>query len=376
MKIALVHDYLREYGGAERVVEVLHELYPQAPLYTAFVDWEALGEFAGKFKNWDIRTSWVDRNFLVKKFHSPLRFLTPLIWESFDLRGFDVVISSSGWYMCRGVVTRPETVHISYIHHPPRNLYGYPTGTKPNAVVSAYAVLINPFLRVYDFATAQRVDELVANSQTTRERIKKFYRRESTVIYPPVEVGSSQSAVRSKKENYYLSVGRLTYAKRVDLAIEACNKLNLPLKIVGSGKEESYLKSIAGPTIEFLGTVSDEQLAKLYSGARALIFCALEEDFGMVPVEAMGHGVPVIGLKQGGVIETVIEGKTGLFFEKPEVEEVVKVVKKFEKLKFEPQVIKNCVQKFSKEVFKQKMKVFVEEKYSQWDKESIQLLTA
>lgn len=369
MKVALVHDYLREYGGAERVVEVLHEMYPEAPLYTSFVDWESLGEFATRFKNWDIRSSWVQHNWLVKKYHSPLRFLTPLVWESLDLRGFDVVISSSGWYICRGVVTRPETVHISYIHHPPRNLYGYPTGSPVQSFpAKVYATLINPFLRMYDFAAAQRVDYLVANSKETAARIQKFYRRDAEVIYPPVDVSSVKYQVSSKNKNmtrdtYFLSVGRLTYAKRVDLAIQACNEFRLPLKIVGTGKEENYLRSIAGSTIEFLGAISDTELATVYKDAKALIFSGLQEDFGMVPVEAMGQGVPVIALRQGGVVETVEEGKTGVFFDTPDIYEIVKAVKKFETMKFDRSSIHKHAQLFSRENFKKKMKTFVEEKY-------------
>jgi glycosyltransferase involved in cell wall biosynthesis len=280
--------------------------------------------------------------------------------------------------MCRGVVTRPEQLHISYIHHPPRNLYGYPTGKKPNGLVSAYATFINPFLRMYDFATAQRVDYLIANSQETRSRIKKFYRREAKVIYPPVKVGNNSLPPPLKirggsaswrrgvmKRSYFLSVGRLTYAKRVDLAIEACNKLKVPLKIVGTGREEESLRKIAGPTIEFVGSVSDEELARLYVGAKALIFCALQEDFGMVPVEAMALGVPVIVLKQGGVIETVTHGKTGLFFEDPTVEDLIKAIKALDKSNVKPEDCVRQAQKFSAEVFKKKMKAFIEEKYRQ-----------
>lgn len=370
MKIALVHDYLREYGGAERVVEVLHEMYPDAPLYTAFVDWEALGEFADRFKSWDIRTSWVQNNWLVKKYHSPLRFLTPLIWESLDLRGFDVVISSSGWYMCRGVVTRPETMHISYIHHPPRNLYGYPTGSPAQSFFAKmYGIFINPFLRVYDFATAQRVDYLLANSEETRARIAKFYRRDAKVIYPPVDIKRLGSrGERLEKTRYFLSVGRLTYAKRVDLAIQACNELKLPLKIVGTGKEENYLRSIAGSTIEFLSSVSDEKLDHIYAGAKAFIFSALQEDFGIVPVEAMGHGVPVVALAQGGVKETVIEGKTGTFFEEPTVASLVGAIKRFDKnyTSYKSNTCYTQAQKFSKEVFKKNMQAFIEERYTEY----------
>ncbi len=379
MNIAIVHDYLREYGGAERVVEAMHELWPDAPLFTSFVDWKNLGEQGKRFKNWDIRTSWVQNNWFVKRFHSPLRFLAPNIWESFDLSGYDVVISSSGWFMCRGVANRQQTtkntqLHVCYIHHPPRNLYGYATGSDLAKYwpVRAYATIVNFFLRQYDFETAQSVDYFVANSKETARRVRKFYRRESTVIYPPVEIHSkiqhSTSNINPKIEiqngSYYLSVGRLTWAKRVDLAIAACNKLTLPLKIVGTGKEEAYLRSIAGPTVEFLGGVSDTELAYLYAGARALIFCALDEDFGMVPVEAMAHGTPVVALAQGGVLETVQDGKTGVLFHAPTPEALVEAIKRLKRLgsTMEKQCRQQAIQ-FSKERFKKEFKQFVQEQY-------------
>jgi glycosyltransferase involved in cell wall biosynthesis len=406
MKIALVHDYLREYGGAERVVETLHEIWPEAPLYTAFVDLKGLGRHADRFKNWDIRPSWVQKFPLIKKFISPLRFLAPRIWSSFDLSKYDVVLSSSGWFMCRGVYTGPvrrdshgsvpfdremnhndsinlkshsegnlttgslasatrqfikKTIHICYIHHPPRNLYGYATGSDLQKywIVRVYASIVNFFLRHYDFETAQKVDYFIANSLETKRRVEKFYRRDSVVIYPPIEVKQDGKTVRlqdSKTKNYYLSVGRLSWAKRVDLIIQACNELKLPLKIVGVGKEEKYLKSIAGPTIEFVGGVTDEQLTELYVNAKALLFSALDEDFGMVPVEAMAHGTPVIGLSQGGVKETVIPGKTGILFDKPEVRDLKLAIQKFENYsgKQREEMSKNCIkqtEKFSKERF-------------------------
>lgn len=357
MKIALVHDYLREYGGAERVVEVMHEMWPKAPLYTSFIDWDSLGDHAKRFKDWDIRTSWVQHNPIVKKFHSPLRFLAPKIWDSFDLSAYDVVLSSSGWFICRGVKSKFQ---ICYIHHPPRNLYGYATGSSLQKYwpVRVYASVINFFLRHYDYQTAQKVDYFIANSEETARRVKKFYRRESTVIYPPVAISYQQSAISPKK--YYLSVGRLTYSKQIDIIIKACNELKLPLKIVGVGKEEEYLKSIAGPTIEFLGGVNDQDLETVYAGAKALIFCALDEDFGMVPVEAMGHGVPVIALAQGGVKETVIDGKTGVWFDKPEVDSLKTAIKTFEKEKKDWS--KECftqAKKFSKERFMKELKEFL-----------------
>ncbi len=377
MKVAIVHDYLREYGGAERVVESLHEIWPEAPLYTSFVDWEKLGDQGKRFKGLDIRTSWVQQNWLVKKFHSPLRFLAPKIWESLDLTGYDIVISSSGWFMCRGVKVKEPAVHICYIHHPPRNLYGYATGSDLEKLwpVKVYATIVNFFLRHYDFETAQKVDYFIANSKETARRVWKFYRRESAVIYPPIQIKSQISnykfQINSKfqiqnSRTYFLSVGRLSWAKRVDLAIEACNKLEVPLKVVGVGKEEDHLRSIAGPTIEFLGSVSDEELAGLYQGARALIFCALDEDFGMVPVEAMAYGTPVIALGQGGVLETVVDGETGILFHEPRVENLIVAIKKFIKIKKDwTKECHNQAKKFSKDQFMKQLKSFVAEKYHQ-----------
>jgi glycosyltransferase involved in cell wall biosynthesis len=362
MKIALVHDFLREYGGAERVVEAMHEIWPEAPLYTSFVDWKSLGDHAARFKHWDIRTSWVQNNWLVKKYHSPLRFLAPKIWESFDLSGYDVVLSSSGWFMCRGVIVKKPAIQICYIHHPPRNLYGYATGSDLQKYwpVRVYATVINFFLRHYDFRTAQKVDYFIANSKETARRVSKFYRRDSTVIYPPVEI--PKTIVKQKGE-YFLSVGRLTYAKRLDLAILACNKLKLPLKIVGKGKEEAYLKLIAGPTIEFIGGVSDEELDTLYAGARAFIFCALDEDFGMVPVEAMGHGVPVIALGQGGVLETVVDGKTGYLFTEPTVKSLEDALDKFLQTKKDwSGACREQAKKFGKQRFQKELKACIEAK--------------
>jgi glycosyltransferase involved in cell wall biosynthesis len=420
MKIALVHDFLREYGGAERVVEVLHEMWPDAPLYTSFVDWESLGEHAYRFRGWDIRPSWVQHNWLVRTYHSPLRFLAPKIWKSFDLSDYDVVISSSGWFMCRGVRTGAEVgvpwssrrqgpdrlsvqshepagavtplgtsrlpapshraLHICYIHHPPRNLYGYATGSDLQKYwpVRVYATVVNFFLRQYDFETAQRVDFFVANSKETARRVQKFYRRESTVIYPPVDVKVTNNKRQATRKNenmshvsglmspygYFLAVGRLTYAKRIDVIIEACNRLSVPLTIVGKGKEEAYLRSIAGPTITFAGGVSDDALATLYKGARACIFCALDEDFGIVPVEAMAHGIPVIALGQGGTLETVIDGVTGLLFHEPSASSLETVLKKF--LKMKKDWSGDCIaqaQKFSVARFKGELMDFVKKKY-------------
>jgi glycosyltransferase involved in cell wall biosynthesis len=377
MKIALVHDCLREYGGAERVVEALHELWPEAPLYTSFVDWNGLGIHAEKFKNWDIRTSWMQHSSIMRKWHSPLRFLVPRVWSSFDLSDFDVVLSSSSWFMSRGVNQSSKfkaqssklkkPIFIDYIHTPPRNMYGYATGglSQRNSVVRLYAEILNFFLRKYDFNISQNVDYFIANSEETKKRVWKFYRRDAEVIYPPVEIliDKSQmlkSHVKNQKEQpYYLSVGRLMYSKRVDLAIEVCNRLHVPLKIVGSGKDESDLRKLAGPTVEFLGTVSDEELSELYIRAKALLFTARDEDFGIVPVETMAQGTPVIALKEGGVKETVIEGKTGVFFNEPTVDSLLKAIKQLDHTPIQPHDCIRQANKFSKEVFQKHLLSYI-----------------
>jgi len=246
-------------------------------------------------------------------------------------------------------------------------LYGLPTARewKKHWWIRIPAEIANHFLRLVDFRSAQKVDYFIANSKNTAARIEKFYRKKATVIYPPVELPELQVANRSRsgkeRENYFLAGGRLGRAKRIDLTIEACNQLKLPLKVYGkpfAGYGEE-LKKIAGPTIEFLGEVSDKELTRLYVGCQAFIFPAEEEDFGIVPVEAMSYGKPVIALRQGGVMESVIEGKTGEFFDEPTVESLVGVLKKFKPKKYKPEDCRQQAKKFSKERFKKEIKEFV-----------------
>ncbi len=362
MKIALVHDFLLEYGGAERVLEALHEMYPQAPVYTAFLDHKRLGSHWERLKDWNIRTSWGQRIPGLRALVSPLRFLAPLYFEAFDLSGYDVVISSSNMYQAKAVITRPETLHVCYCHTPPRSLYGYSTKTdwRKHWWSRWYGGLVNFKIRQFDFLAAQRPDVIVANSEETKKRIKKFWRRESVVIYPPVEINHKKQETRNKQDgDYFLYVGRLAGAKRVDLAIRACNELKLPLKIAGSGSGENYLRSIAGKTIEFLGSVDDEQLAELYSGCRAVIFPAEDEDFGIVPVEAMAYGKPVIAHNSGGVKETVIDGKTGVLFDELSVGGLMGAIKKLQATSYKLQIIKEQAEKFSKERFKKEISELV-----------------
>lgn len=367
MKIAIVHDFLKEYGGAERVMEAVHELYPDAPIYTAFVDYEGLGPHVDRIRQWDVRTTWLQQFPFITKLYSPLRFLAPFAFRSLDLSEYDVIISSTNAYYAKGVIKRGDNqVHICYCHTPPRSLYGYATAMdwKKNPIIRAYGTFINHFLRIYDFKAAQNVDFFIANSEEVKRRIKKFYRRDSVVIYPPVELATSNwRLATSKKQEYYLYVGKLAYAKHVDLAIAAANRMKIPLKIVGKGGEEEKLRVLAGLTVEFLGEVSDEQLHTLYAHSRALIFTAEDEDFGIVPVEAMAHGVPVIAHRSGGVVESVIDGKTGLFFDELTVESLVSAIKKCNNLTIKPSDCIAQAQKFSKERFHKEIQAFVKEKF-------------
>jgi len=417
MKVALVHDYLNEFGGAERVLGALSEIYPDALIYTAFVNKNSSA--FKRFKGKKVVTSWA-RNvpFFASFLHSPLRFLAPLIWGSFvrRLADFDVVISSSSWYVTKGfkrgdqvirksgsresAKSEPDNlgtrisgnpIEVCYCHTPPRYLYGYPTSVDWQKYwpVKIYALLVNHFMRVYDFEAAQKVDYFIANSREVAGRIKKYYRRESTVIYPPVDVNKYQvSSIKFHRgENYFLVVSRLVASKKVDIAVEVCAKLGLPLKVVGVGKETERLKEIAEHStrlvlargsartnlakgsVEFLGEVSDSELIKLYQGARAVIFPAQQEDFGLVPVEAMAAGVPVIVNAEGGVLETVIDwpagkGKcTGVYFDPATSGSLTLAINNFIDLEkkgyFDPVFIQNHAQKFSKERFKKEIREFV-----------------
>ena len=366
MKIALVHDYLGEFGGAERVLMALSEMFPNAPIYTAFF---RKGEAYERFKNRDIRVSWAHHiPFFATKLHSPLRFLAPLIWESFDFKDYDLVISSASWYITKGILTGPETVHISYIHTPPRYLYGFETSIdwQKYWLLRVYARVVNHFLREYDFAAAQRPDILIANSENTRRRIQKFYRRDALVVYPPVELAKEEG--RRKKEegdtDYFLIVSRVVGGKGLELAVRACSELGLSLKVVGESiglsGEAKKIKSAAGPTVEFLGFVNDEELIELYAGAKAFLATARDEDFGMTVVEAQLCGTPVIAYRGGGYLETVIDGKTGVFFNEYSVEGLKKALHSFKFLIFNFKNVINNAKRFSKQKFVREMKKVIE----------------
>ncbi len=362
MQVALVHDFLNQYGGAERVLEAIHEVFPYSHVYTSLYDSTKLPL---RMRNWDIRSFRLPKLPLAHFLKYYTAFY-PLLFENLDLRGYDLVISSTAFF-AKGVQVRPGAIHISYVHTPPRFLYHYPaeTGKRELFFYRPILAVLDNFFRIWDYQAAQRPDFLVVNSNEVARRVRKFYAREATVIYPPVELPkSSYSAiVPSHRQFYYLVVSRLLSYKRIDLAIQAANLLKVPLKIVGTGKEEIRLKRMAGPTVEFLGFVSDQKLSDLYSGCQALIF-PTNEDFGIVPVEAMYFGKPVLALAKGGALETVLAGKTGEFFREPTAESLAEVWRNFDPSKYKA---KDCIaqaQRFSKDRFLKEFRNFVESKLS------------
>ncbi|MCX6763487.1 MAG: glycosyltransferase [Candidatus Moranbacteria bacterium] len=357
MRIALVHDYLVQYGGAERVLECFTELFPYAPIYTLVYDRDAMH---GIFANKEIRTSFIQKLPFAKKRHRIFPQFMPTAIEQFDLSQYDIVLSDSSSY-AKGLITSPDTLHICYMHTPMR--YAWDDCQKYTSDFSfpGFIKKIIPFamnlIRVWDRVSVERVDKLIANSNFVAKRIKKYYKRDAEVIHPPVN--TRDFYVSEKTGDYFLMVGRLLAYKRHDIAIEAFNELKLPLKIIGRGPEMKKLKKMAGPNIKFLGRVDDKKLARYYAECRAFIF-PQEEDFGIVAVEAMASGRPVIAFRGGDIPEHMEEGRTGVFFENQTAADIVTAVKKFEDIKFNPQYIRSQSLKFDRELFKSKIKDYIE----------------
>ncbi len=364
MRVALVHDYIKEFGGAERVLRTLSDMYPEAPIYTAF---RVKGSTADKnFKDRKIIESSFAPILRLGRLYSPLRFLAPAIWKSFNLSKYDLVITSCSWYITRGFKVGPKTITIAYCHTPPRWLYGYETsvGFTKYWPVKIYAAIVGHFMRIFDFESAQKVDYFIANSKNVKTRIEKFYRRESTVIYPPVDSEKIIESTRNiKKEDFYLIVSRLVGAKGLEDAIKIAKKLNIKLKIAGEAHgfsdTKNELEKLGGKNIELLGRVSDSELYKLYAKAKAFIALAKDEDFGMTVVEAQAAGTPVIAYNGGGFKESVTSGVTGVLINEINEEALSSAIKQIEKTNWDKEkLIKNAM-KFSKKRFKKEMLQFV-----------------
>ncbi|KKP69804.1 hypothetical protein A2X44_05025 [candidate division CPR3 bacterium GWF2_35_18] len=365
MKVAIVHDFLNQYGGAERVVEAIKMIYPEAPIYTSFFEPEKLPE---RMRSWQVITPNFKKIPLIRRFSKQYTFLLPLAFESFDLRDYDVIISSTANF-AKGIITKPNQIHICYCHTPPRFLYHYETefNRRKISIYKPFLIFLDHYLRVWDYLAAQRVDYFLTNSYNTQQRIKKFYRRESKVIYPPVELSSTGQNSQYKTQNYgkyFFIVSRLVAYKRIDLAIKACNELNLNLVVAGTGKDKKKLEKLSGKTIKLLGKVSDIELAGLYKNCEGFIFPA-GDDFGMTPVEAMLYGKPVIAYGKGGVLESVIPGKTGEFFYENNVVSLKKVLANFNGNNYLKENCQKQAQKFSKSKFSKELRNFVTEKWKE-----------
>jgi len=364
-KIAIVHDFLTYFGGAEQVLRSLHNLYPNAPIYTLIYDKNKMEKY---FPNAKIIPSFL--NSLPYFLRKRKKFLLPFFStaaETFDLRDFDVVISSSSSFV-KGIITKPKTIHICYCHTPTRFLWDwYYNYLRENRLFGLKKCLIVPFLhylRIWDKSAAERVDYFISNSRNTQERIKKYYNRESTVIYPPVDIARSNKESQEEKvceKDYFLIVSRLSAYKKIQIAVEAFNKLELPLVVIGEGSEKKRLEKIAEKNIEFLGFKKEKELTKYYRNCYAFIFPG-EDDFGIAPCEAMSFGKPVLAYKRGGAMETVIEGVTGEFFCDMIPEILADGVRRLKNNydKYDANAIRDHASMYSRENFEKNISSFVE----------------
>ncbi len=363
MHIALVHDYLVQDGGAERVLGAFQQIWPDAPTYALLHDPSRMG---ASFRGKEIRTSFLQKVPFALKRYKWFMPLMPMATERHDVSGYDVVLSSTSAF-AKGIITRPDTLHVCYCHTPTRYLWSdthsYVNELGLPAPVRKLVPLMLTDIRVWDRLAADRVDRFIANSETVGRRIRKYYQRSSDVIHPPVE--TSRFFIAPKTEDYYVAGGRLVAYKRFDVVVRAFNKLGIRLKIFGEGPEMAKLRAMARPNIEFVGRVGEREKAELYAKAIAYLH-PQEEDFGITAVEAMASGRPVIAFRKGGAVETVVENKTGVFLEEQSWEELANQIIRFEPETFDPRAIRAHAQAYDTEVFKEKIRKYVEDSLQEW----------
>lgn len=352
MKVAIIHDWLTGMRGGERVLEAICELYPEADIFTLVYK---KGQIGGPIEDHRIYESFINRfPFAATKYRHYLP-LFPTAIEKFDLRAYDLVISSSHC-VAKGVITKPNTVHVSYIHSPMRYVwdlyYDYFSKAQTNPISRTIIAIAANYLRTWDVASSARIDLLIANSRFVSRRIKKYWGRDSVVVNPPVDI--SRFAPIEQKGDYYLVVSALVPYKRIDLAVEAFNRNGLPLKIVGSGPELDRLKKMAKSNIQFLGSPSDAEVVQLYAQAKAFIFPG-EEDFGITPLEAMASGTPVIAYGSGGILETVIAGRTGLLFAEQTADSLNQAIIKAQDISWDPKAMHQHANGFNRHHFQHQL---------------------
>jgi len=363
LRVAIVHYWLLGYGGGERVISALLEVFPQADLFALVAN----EEMCARFAQHRVTTSFLQHVPGSHRYHRHMLPLCPIALEQFDLRGYDLVVSSESG-PAKGVITSSGTVHISYCHSPMRYIWDmyheYTNGEDMKGLTRFIFKPVAHYMRMWDLASAFRVDHFIANSSNTAARIRKHYRRDALVIHPPVDVTSGY--VADNVGDYYLAVSRLVDYKRMDLVVEACNRLQRPLHVVGIGSQYRRLKEVAGPTVKFLGELTDAQKNEQYAHCRALLFPG-EEDFGMVPVEAHSFGRPVIAYGRGGALETVVayypreavsaENYTGVFFPEQSVGSLTEAILAFEAVegRFSPALIRANAERFDTAHFRRAM---------------------
>ena len=362
MKIAIVTDWMTNYGGAESVISAFHDLFPDSPIYTTMYKPKAMREL-GNLKN--VHTTYLDKIPFVK--HQWMLSFMPTAVEMMNLDEFDIVLSSCH-SVSKGIITKPDTLHICYCHTPMRyawESWDFETRLKrfPKFLHGIIRKQIDK-IREWDYCASKRVDKYIANSKYTSSQIKKYYKENSNVIYPPVRSNNFKK-IDNPTEDFYFSAGRLIPYKKFDLLVETFNKNGLPLKIAGTGPDFEKLKKMAKPNVEILGRVSDEDLKKLYSNCKAFLFPQIE-DAGIVPLEAMISGRPVIALNRGGSLDTMIENKTGVFFEEQTTESLNDAIKRFKKLEFDSNFIHEHAKKYDIEIFKERIMSFIEKEWSKF----------
>ncbi len=351
LKVAIVHDYLVQRGGAERVVEVMHEMYPDAPIYTSVYNRDTTWP---SFRRMDVRPSFIQRITTSNQISRALLPLYPFAFARFDLRGYDVVLSSTTAF-AKGVRPPPGVPHVCYCNAVTRFLWGaqaYFAQQGASLPVRLGVGALGTALRPWDYAAAQRVTQFVAGSANTAQRIKHYYNREAVVCHSPID--AARFAPSDHVEGYYFVVSRLNAYKRIDLAVQSCTRLDLPLLVAGEGPDRARLEAMAGPTVRFLGRVSDDELRRHYASCRAFILPG-EEDFGLTPLEAMASGRPIIAYAAGGALETVVEGVTGTFFRAQTVNALEQVLRGFDTDRYDPARLREHAMGFDKEAFKRKL---------------------
>ena len=362
-KVAIVHDWLVGYAGGDRVVDAMKRVFPDAVIYTLVYDPKNMPEH---FKSYDIRTSWFQKVPFSNRLYKAMLPLMPRAFEAFDLTEYDLVLSSSS-SCSKGVITRPDAVHICYCHTPIRYVWDFYYTYRDNANWLAKLVMPGQMhkMRIWDKCAADRVDYFIANSHYIAQRIKKYYRRDSDVIYPCCHINESPFV---EKEDFYLTVGRLTWYKRVDLAVQACTRLNKRLVVIGGGGELDKLRTMAGPTIEFKGGgLSDEEVRSYYLRAKGFLFPG-EEDFGITPVEAQSAGTPVLAYGRGGACESVLPGRTGYWFKEQTVESLADCIERFERdgVACSKEEIREHSRSFSEERFERELKEYCLRRMADW----------